>query len=850
MLGGTKKAITLNPGNGGGDSDDKGRRPPVRTPFSVEKKRVEQYQPKTSSIFAKSPIMPPRMGFGDVLASSSEISTTTTPISPAIGSPSSALGGSNPLSSPRSGASTSSLPSLPASPEPARATVSIPAPPPSRDLTSPEPPHSASSVDASVCSGSEEAMALSSQESAPSSGPGSAETKTIPLPPLSPLKVSPPSTPLCDELKSSAAAVTRPPFPAPSSSLTLREDSSSPPLLAPALAPPPTTASTIVVPVSTRTFEVPHSALTTDAENDNENEDDGEAFSRTTSGTSKRRKRGVRKGKAAALAAAASVSPSSPTIGLPSPGSPPLGPSEPATNIGLGLGFSSLDGLGNREVTSRALALASQTLAREISAMTHPRPPQSVCVAPPSYVGFRGPGAGGAFSGMPPRRGSSSSSTAAAVGETGSSARTPSATRRHQTDLESLRAIAKEREEAAAAASADGSWARGRPAARDNILAIGSRRKGASPSNSTHSSVGSVNSTRSYASDSVSWRRSDPGTVPSGSSSASLHGTASDPTVLLTRRDAGSGAVPGTRRVLIARKLTDIPPSGVPPLPPPGVRRGSSEVSPAASLSRTSTSSVPSPPGSIYSRAGSDNGSISTYATSASSQGSYGPSSSKNSSMYSAGGGPAAPKRQTNVKQMTGIPYQLDQLPRHHHMTRSGELSTSDDIFTKPRIGPPKVKQPKPVLRQQAFTSSSTPQLGLDTISERPKLASSASSTTGTGSSLHRTRLVIESTSSSSASSMKDASTSTSHQSGPHRVLLPTRRPGIATPPTPGLAVLPKPAAVAPPADEPTPRPSSPTASISSKKSDSFGGGGSRPAKLRGQIGALKSMLGGLKTKK
>ncbi|KAL7411748.1 hypothetical protein BDY24DRAFT_120511 [Mrakia frigida] len=526
MLGGNKK-IALPTGGGGGG----GRKPPVRTAFHVEKKKVEPFKTTSSTLFAKSPVLP-RASFGDSF--NSEIRTSPPSLVSAL-------------------------------------TTSAP-------TTAPTTPVFASSIP------------------------------------------------------------TSPDF------LSDFDKSSPPPLIhsQPALLP-------LSPPAFGRRDSIHTEAATTDAETDDATDfnEDGEPWSRSASGTSKRKKRGARKGKAALLASTGSVAvvvvPSSPVSSSPSLTIIDAAPLPPPAAAETGLaGLSS--GLGNPEITARALALASQTLARQISAI--PRPPRSngsnVCHAPAGYE-YRG------SSPYPPSlpNGAKSPSVPSSPGS-GSTTRTPSSTRK-STELESLRALAREREEAAAAMGlgkeALSPWPRGRPSERDpspsdSIPREPSRRRGLSPSNSISSSVHSNQSHRSHASghhasDSASWRQ-PPGSSPQQSPNPSmpnLLGSNSAPAAP-TRRDAGSGAAPGTRRILTARRPNELVPNRA------------EDPSPGRASARTSISA--SPPSSIYSRA--SDSSVSTYATTASSSGSFQPNSSRGSSLVSAGGTPVQPKRQTNVK--------------------------------------------------------------------------------------------------------------------------------------------------------------------------------------------------------
>ncbi|CED85242.1 protein kinase [Phaffia rhodozyma] len=432
------------------------------------------------------------------------------------------------------------------------------------------------------------------------------------------------------------------------------------------------------VTVDQSTITSPH---TTDFETDlGETNDEGDCWSRSASATSKqRKKRGVRKGKAALAAAAAAAAEGA---------SPPEQPQQPAPleTISFELGAAS------RDVTSRALAIASQTLAREMSSMPYTKPGTGSSIGPSG-----GGGGGGPF--LPPTI--SSNSSPAALFSSASTTRAPSTQKGDRDSSSSF---------------TDGSWSRGRATERDVYATAGLPRM-ISPGSSIHStrSVPSYSSTSTVAglhqhssSDSASWRSRGVSPARSTASAPNPFGP--------SRRDAASGGnAAGPRKVLTARP------------------RAADSYSPAGDSFRTSRTTS-SPASSIY----SSGGSVSTYATSASSSGSY-QQSSRGSSQYSAGnnGVQGVVKRPTNVKQMDGIPYQLDQLPRQHHFTRSGELSTSDDIFTKPRPPrPPKVKQAK-VHRQQSFPA--VPNLGLDTISERPKALSGVTmATSGTGGDDHR----------------------------------------------------------------------------------------------------------------
>lgn len=527
MLGGAKK-IALPTGGGGGG----GRKPPVRTPFFVEKKKVEPLQKTTSSLFAKSPVLP-RASFGDSF--STEIGRTSSP---------------------------SSIVS----------TLTNSAP-----TTAPSTPNLVHSAPVSVTS--------------------SDFDKSPPVAVVEPLPANLPAVPVFPRRDSFATDVG-----------------------------------------------------TTDAETDDPGDvnEEGEAWSRSASGTSKRKKRGARKGKAALLAAngpAAIVIPPTPAAAAPAVtviDATPTVDTGLAGLASLGVGANGLF-IGGREATGRALALASQTLAREISAMTTTRP--SVCMAPAGYE-YRS----SAFPPSHPNGGRpTSNSPLPASPGSGATTRTPSSTRK-QTELEVLRALAREREDAAAAMGlgkdALAPWPRGRPSERDSsppdvVQSEVSRRRGTSPSNSVHSSIHSAHSHQSrssahHPSESASWRQ-PPGASPHqpiNPASPNQSGSTSAPAVP-TRRDAGSGAVPGTRRILVARRTTDTVPARA------------QDPSPGRTSARTSVSAS-SPPSSIYSRA--SDSSVSTYATSASSSGSFQPNSSRGSSLASAGGTPIAAKRQTNVK--------------------------------------------------------------------------------------------------------------------------------------------------------------------------------------------------------
>lgn len=426
-----------------------------------------------------------------------------------------------------------------------------------------------------------------------------------------------------------------------------------------AVSPPPTlTQGFHIAPVTEPSIAVVQSAgFDTDGGETNE---ESESCSRSASlASAKRKKRGVRKGKAAQAAAAAADRGSGSMSGTVSPlpaAYDALAPAAAAGEIAFGLG------IGSRETTSRALALASQTLAREISAMANPRP--SVCLAPPGYPNRGGGGALGPHYASPSL---SSTSSSATVGGGGSGSSTPalekhsrsaSATRR-AADLEILNALARER-----IAALDKT--RGRPVERsatgEHLPSSSSSVRRLSPTNSNHSSINSNRSASSFLSygsstsyqhhhsnsdTAASWRPTQ-STQPSLPLPTPLPGTSSHSAPAVpTTRDVGSGGVPGQRRVLVPRRSAESAANPAVADAASSLRRAN-DPSPGGLSNRTSASAS-SPASSIYSRA-----SGSTYATSASdgSVASY-QHSSRGSSMYSGGaqvGAGQPPKRQTNVK--------------------------------------------------------------------------------------------------------------------------------------------------------------------------------------------------------
>jgi len=438
----------------------------------------------------------------------------------------------------------------------------------------------------------------------------------------------------------------------------------------PAAPPPTVTQGFHIAPVTEPSIAVVQSAgFDTDGGETNE---ESESCSRSTSlASAKRKKRGVRKGKAAQAAAAAADGGSGMVSGTVSPlptAYDALAPAAAAGEIAFGLG------VGSRETTSRALALASQTLAREISAMANPRP--SVCLAPPGYPNRGGGGALGPHYASPSLSSTSSSATVGGGGGSGTStpalekhSRSASATRR-AADLEILNALARER-----IAALDKT--RGRPVERsangEHLPSSSSSLRRLSPTNSNHSSVNSNRSASSFQSygssasyqhhhsnsdTAASWRPTQT-TQPSLPLPTPLPGTSSHSAPAVpTTRDAGSGGVPGQRRVLVPRRSAESAAKVAETDAASSLRRAN-DPSPGGLSNRTSASAS-SPASSIYSRA-----SGSTYATSASdgSVASY-QHSSRGSSMYSGGAQPGAsqpPKRQTNVKRAySPPPYRRD----------------------------------------------------------------------------------------------------------------------------------------------------------------------------------------------
>lgn len=425
-------------------------------------------------------------------------------------------------------------------------------------------------------------------------------------------------------------------------------------------APPTVTQGFHIAPVTEPSIAVGQSAgFDTDGGETNE---ESESCSRSTSiASAKRKKRGVRKGKAAQAAAAAADGGSGMMSGTVSPlpaAYDALAPAAAAGEIAFSLG------VGSRETTSRALALASQTLAREISAMANPRP--SVCLAPSGYPN-RGGGGGGALGPHYASPSLSSTSSSATVGGAGGSctstpalekqSRSASATRR-AADLEILNALARER-----IAALDKT--RGRSVERNGeqqLPSTSSSIRRLSPTNSNHSSINSNRSASSYQSygssasyqhqhsnsdTAASWRTTQT-TQPSLPLPTPLPGSSHSAPAVPTTRDAGSGGVPGQRRVLVPRRSAESAAKAADADAASSLRRAN-DPSPGGLSNRTSASAS-SPASSLYSRA-----SGSTYATSASdgSVASY-QHSSRGSSMYSGGAQPSGagqpPKRQTNVK--------------------------------------------------------------------------------------------------------------------------------------------------------------------------------------------------------
>jgi hypothetical protein len=176
--------------------------------------------------------------------------------------------------------------------------------------------------------------------------------------------------------------------------------------------------------------------------------------------------------------------------------------------------------------------------------------------------------------------------------------------------------------------------------------------------------------------------------------------------------------------------------------------------------------------------------------------------------------------------------------------------STSDHIFEPPR--PPKVKQPKPATKQkQAFVA---PTVGLDTITEKPKIAVQAPSTAtaGTGGgdhrSIHSGRSIPLGAEFPAApgnpqpSKYRDASTGAASPSGSSaRVLTPRQYSGFERSSSPSASVQ---------SGESGGRLARTTLNPSPAPATSAPVEKERPVKLKGQISTLRSMLGGLKGKK
>jgi hypothetical protein len=152
-----------------------------------------------------------------------------------------------------------------------------------------------------------------------------------------------------------------------------------------------------------------------------------------------------------------------------------------------------------------------------------------------------------------------------------------------------------------------------------------------------------------------------------------------------------------------------------------------------------------------------------------------------------------------------------------------GFQSTSDHIFEPPR--PPKVKQPKAAKQQHTFIA---PNLGLDTITEKPKAQVAVTNTMGTGGGDHRSvhsgRSVMTDPS-SMPSKYRDASTgAASVSSSTSRILTPRQYSGFERSASPSSV-------------RSTESARTPVAPVEKE----------RPVKLKGQISTLRSMLGGLK---
>jgi hypothetical protein len=395
-------------------------------------------------------------------------------------------------------------------------------------------------------------------------------------------------------------------------------------------------------------------------ETESQIEDEGSQS--TSSVVAKRRKRGARKGKAAQAAAAAAAA--ALMCGAETEEGEKVVEERSVVDGGIGLPNGMV--IGGREATTRALAIASQTLAREISAM-NPRS-SNTSMSPPA---LRRPNGSAATSsstlasfGQPvptPNNVRSSSSSAGSVESlhhpSSVYSRSSSATRKTTTDLEALRALAKERE----AGLARGGQSRGRAVERGGHGGGGgwssnSPRRMVSPANSTASSINSIQSNRSDAV--TSWRKE-----PASAAAPKVDSTPSCPPIsspppVETRDAASGGATRGVRKILTARRP-------VAPSSSSSIQSATMASSSASFISYTTTTNITyntsdlpplpvhshsasastSPPQSIF----SERSSTSSYATSANSSFQ---SSQKGSSLWSsgAGGGSGPGLMKSNVK--------------------------------------------------------------------------------------------------------------------------------------------------------------------------------------------------------